>query len=402
MSNRLNILTVVVLVVIFHSYEGTDSVVASIDSKPRLGFLAGDFPPINEIYDPSSGHALLVPGVPLSPPAPKEDAVRIGIIDSGIIDKHPQLRPLILAQKSFVEADPTDRIGHGTSVALKIIGHPIDGTGYPAILSARVTDNYGVPKVEAVIAAINWVIAEGALIVNLSLGFLGEESEYADLCKVIARNSDTIFVSAAGNFGPEVKVFPASCSAETNIAVGEAYEGVPTQSSGLGDIYAPGDLELLTLWQYHFDIGMQAAKAGYYSRARQEFQTSLAAKKNVEALFQLALLDIQEDNLVAAAERLNAAIDMESKLAILYSHLGAIRFLQERFDDAEDLLRKALELDEDDQRTYFNLGQTMLELSRPREALSIFEQLRKLNSDYPSLDSAIAEAATRSREDSQE
>ena len=61
---------------------------------------------------------LLTPGVPLPPPTPEEDAIRIGLIDSGVLAEHPQLRTLIVAEKAFVGADPTDRIGHGTLMAL--------------------------------------------------------------------------------------------------------------------------------------------------------------------------------------------------------------------------------------------------------------------------------------------
>jgi len=384
---------------------------SEINSQQRVGFLLGNFPPINEIYDPDSGRALLIPGLPLPPPAPKENSIRIGIIDSGVMASHPQLRTLIVAEKAFAGSDPTDKIGHGTLMALQLVRTWADTEiqqllgekfSYPAIVSARVTDDFGVPSVEAVIAAIDWVVAEGVKTVNLSLGFRGEDAEYSDLCKAIVKHSDIIFNAAAGNFGPEVKVFPAACSLKNLISVGELREGVPTPHSGLSQVYAPTDLPFFTPWQYHLDLGKKAAKAGHYSQARIEFQASLLAEKNTEALFQLALLDIYENNLTSAAERLIAALDMEPKLATLRTHLGAVRFLQGRFKDAEMLLREALSLDASDQMAYFNLGQTLLNLGRSAEALATFEKLRRLNPDYPRLDAAIAEASARLNKDSQE
>ena len=79
-----------------------------------------------------------------------------------------------------------------------------------------------------------------------------------------------------------------------------------------------------------------------------------------------------------------------------------MRYLQSRFDDAEVLLREAIKLDVAEERAYFNLGQTLLALGRPSEALIIFERLRKLNPDYPQLNSAIARAAARINANSQE
>src|SRR5580704_11031672 len=74
-----------------------------------------------ELYDPGTGKALLVLGVPLDPPPPAPDQVRSGIIDSGVLADHPQLRNLVVAQKDFTGDDPVDRVGHGTLVALRLL-----------------------------------------------------------------------------------------------------------------------------------------------------------------------------------------------------------------------------------------------------------------------------------------
>ena len=344
--------------------------------------------PIHEIYDPSSGQGLFASGVPLSP-KPTENGPRIGIIDSGIMAEHPQLRTLIVAEKAFAGSDPTDKIGHGTLVALHLINPQV--IYYPAIVSARVTNDSGEIKVEDVITAIDWVIAEGSKVVNLSLGFRGKATEYTDLCKTIAKHSDILFSAAAGNFGPEVEVFPAACSSENIISVSAVYEGRLAEYSGSGHV-AVEPAPLLTLWRYHIDLGNRAAKANNYSLARKEYMASLVAEKNGEALFQLALLDIHEGKLAVAVGRLNAALELEPQNPILYSYLGVVGYLQGRFNDAEMLLRKALMLNVDDQMARFNLGQTLVKLGRFKEALVVFEQLRRLNPDYPRLNSAIARA----------
>ncbi|MDH3379666.1 MAG: hypothetical protein OEQ39_22290, partial [Gammaproteobacteria bacterium] len=152
---------------------------AQNDDSQRNGVLLGDFPPINEIYDRESGRAMLIPGLPLPPSAPGEDAIRMGIIDSGVMADHPQLTTLIVAEKAFAGSETVDRIGHGTLVALQSVRNHADPEiqkllgdkfSYPAIVSARVTDDFGVPNVDAVIAAVDWIASQRVKVANLSLG----------------------------------------------------------------------------------------------------------------------------------------------------------------------------------------------------------------------------------------
>ena len=377
---------------------------AQNDDSQRNGVLLGDFPPINEIYDRESGRAMLIPGLPLPPSAPGEDAIRMGIIDSGVMADHPQLTTLIVAEKAFAGSETVDRIGHGTLVALQSVRNHADPEiqkllgdkfSYPAIVSARVTDDFGVPNVDAVIAAVDWIASQRVKVANLSLGFLGEADEYTDLCEAIARHPDIFFTAAAGNFGPEVKVYPSACSIKNLMSIGEVRGGVPAESSGQGQIYAPTDLPFFTFWEYYLDLGNQAAQERDFSKARENYHRSIEAENNVGALFQLGLLDIYDNDLASAEGYLVSALGLEPTLAILHAHLGIVRFMEGRFEEAEIHLRKALELDTGDQMAAFNLGQTLLNLNRPREAMDFFEQLRNRNPDYPRLNDAIAAATAR-------
>ncbi len=209
------------------------------------GLLFGEFLPLSDIYDAQAGDALLVPGMPLQPPPPADNAPRIGVVDSGVSAAHPQLRPLVVAQKAFAGSDATDRLGHGTMVALQLL-HGFQqtigdyGSTYPAIVSARVTDDAHDIGVDSVIAAIDWVVEQGAQTVNLSLGFRGPATSYENLCNAIAKHVGVTFVAAAGNFGPDVTVFPAACPVPNVISVGSVGDdGMPSPSSGVGDIFAP-------------------------------------------------------------------------------------------------------------------------------------------------------------------
>jgi hypothetical protein len=377
---------------------------ANTTRDTQNAFLLGGSPSLEDIYNPKTGQALLIPGFPLSPPPPPADAVSIGIIDSGVIADHPQLKNLLVSMKSFADTDPADDIGHGTMVALQtlrpyaspeILKASGDNFNYPAIISAKVTDQYGIPSVEAVIKAIAWVVNQGAKIVNLSLGFKGDAEEYTHLCNAIIQHGDTMFFAAAGNFGPEVAIYPAACSAPNLLSVGEVRGGQVSSNSGQGDVYASTDKPFYQPWEYHLDLGNRASRASDFITARQEYALSLTQQKNIEALFQMALLDIHADDLEAAANNLKQALALGPEVAIVRSHLGAVRLMQERYNEAETLLIEALQQDPNDGRTAYNLGLTYLNLGRADQALSILKTLQQQNPDYPHLQSTISEAERR-------
>ena len=400
LPKETNVVIIIAFVVACCLIVATGFLAVGASRQPSVGFLPEDSLTLADLYDSQTGRALLVPGVPLPPPRP-DDTVRIGIIDSGIASAHPQLRTLVVSEKAFVGSDPTDTIRHGTFVALqsiRLFGHPViqrlfgGQSRFPAIISAKVTDDAGRINVDTVVSAIDWVVEEGAMYVNLSLGFRDAAADYTELCDAIARHADVVFSAGAGNSGPEIRWFPAACPTENVLSAGALRDGVPWQGSGLGDVDAPGGGIFLTPWQYHLDLGLRAAESGEYAAARRAYLDSLAAENNAEAQFRLALLDMVEEDLTSAAIRLEEARRLEPEVATRVAHLGAVRFRQDRFSEAESLFREALVLDGSDQMARFNLGQTLLKLNRPSEALAEFKLLRTTNPEYAGLDAAVAYA----------
>lgn len=113
--------------------------------------------------------------------------ILVGVVDSGVSAGFPGL----LASRRF-DADGgaqavDDRIGHGTAIARLLIEH---GDG-PGLLMAQVFAQTQRCSPEQIAAALEWLVASGAAVVNLSVGLhqaaacLRRACEYAEAAGVI-------------------------------------------------------------------------------------------------------------------------------------------------------------------------------------------------------------------------
>ncbi len=401
-----SVITLFLIFLIVHPLPASSDQHDDLNSRYPIGILMGHSPTTLELYNPETGQVLLLPGVPIPPPTPANDATIIGIIDSGVLSDHPQLQTLITAEKSFFGPNPRDEIGHGTFVALQTIRIRADPAfkelmkykpTYPKLISARVTTDSAEITVESVLSAIEWVVREGASVVNLSLGFVGDSSDFVELCETISRFSDVLFIAAAGNLGPDQKVFPAHCETDNIMAISEMGNGKLTDTSGLGDVAVPSGARFLTRAQYYLDIGRRNAQGQNYLKAKEAFLLSLKFAKSVESLFQLALIEILQKEYSSADHYLKEARRLAPRVGTITAHLGVLRYLQGRYTEAKCLLQEALELNSSDEMAHFNLGLTFVALGRINEALVVFHKLHELSSSYPRLDAAIRQAHAERR-----
>jgi hypothetical protein len=140
--------------------------------------------------------------------------VRVAVIDSGVDGTHPELSSRIAASKSFVAGPATvDTQGHGTFVAGLIAAQTNDGVGIaglapPAeLLVAKVVGPQRSIPVEAEAKAIRWAVANGARIINMSLGGLRDPGDpsrdtYSQLeadAVAYAVSKGVLIVAAVGN-----------------------------------------------------------------------------------------------------------------------------------------------------------------------------------------------------------
>lgn len=138
-----------------------------------------------------------------------EHPVQIAVIDSGVDPYHESLQQVLSPHSYDFTAqsyEMVDYLGHGTAIAGIIAAnnnnpYQITGTaeGFPVyILSLRVMDDQGRTKVSQIVEAIDYAVAQGVQVINLSFGGnIPVWSEKRAIEK--AREAGVIVVASAGN-----------------------------------------------------------------------------------------------------------------------------------------------------------------------------------------------------------
>ncbi|MEU8418878.1 S8 family serine peptidase [Amycolatopsis japonica] len=133
--------------------------------------------------------------------------VKVAVLDTGVDASHPDLAGKVVAAKDFSGGgDPTDRHGHGTHVASTILGSGgrFQGVAPDAgLLAGKVLGDDGSGGWSEIISGMEWAVAEGAKVINLSLG--GEDGADIDPLEAavnrLTKEHGVLFVIAAGNEG---------------------------------------------------------------------------------------------------------------------------------------------------------------------------------------------------------
>jgi hypothetical protein len=199
------------------------------------------------------------------PSLPELSPVRVAVIDSGIDGSHPDLKGRVVAAKSFVGGSPyRDYEGHGTFVAGEIAASPFNGIGIAGLafnarlVIAKVVDDEGTVPIDAEVAAIRWAVAEGARVINLSLGGVRDPlnsrlDTYSPLEQAAidyAYSKGAVVVAAVGNGTQSPKLpwpyahYPAALPHVIGVSAVRRDGSVPEYSNRdavFNDIAAPGD-----------------------------------------------------------------------------------------------------------------------------------------------------------------
>ncbi|MGK5629069.1 S8 family serine peptidase [Streptomyces sp. URMC 123] len=157
--------------------------------------------------------------------------VTIAVLDTGVDQTHPDLAGgKEVAEKNFSAApDTKDRYGHGTHVASIAAGTGAKSGGrYKGVaprarlLDAKVLGDDGYGEDSGILAGMEWAVEHGADVINLSLG--GPDAPGPDPLEAaidrISATTDTLFVVAAGNSGPDTGSLSSPGSARSALTVG--------------------------------------------------------------------------------------------------------------------------------------------------------------------------------------
>ncbi|MFD7259485.1 S8 family serine peptidase [Streptomyces sp. NPDC059874] len=137
--------------------------------------------------------------------------VKIAVLDTGVDAGHPDLAGQIVSEQNFSSAaDAKDRHGHGTHVASIAAGTGAKSGGAfkgvapgAKVLSGKVLDDHGSGDDSGILAGIEWAAAQGAHVVNLSLG--GADTPGIDPLEAavnkLSADRGVLFAIAAGNSG---------------------------------------------------------------------------------------------------------------------------------------------------------------------------------------------------------
>jgi uncharacterized NAD-dependent epimerase/dehydratase family protein len=206
----------------------------------------------------------------LSRPAP----LRIAIVDTGIDAAHPDLARVARGVRLLVEGgevrqsdDWTDASGHGTACA-GIVSRGL--TTRIELLAVRLVDGERGSSPLALAEAIRWAAAEGARVINISLGaetWKDETSERVEAACREATQRGVVIVAAAGPEGKE----PLPAILPDVVAVGAAFcpsDVLYAADEGYVELLARGDLQRVA-WLSGGSVLAQGASfsAAHVSRA---------------------------------------------------------------------------------------------------------------------------------------
>jgi subtilisin family serine protease len=195
--------------------------------------------------------------------------VKIGVLDTGIDYKHPDLAANYKGGHDFInnDDDPMDDNGHGTHVA-GILAAARNGKGAVGVApdadlyAVKVSDSNGKGSFSGLVEGINWAIENHMDIVTMSITGEGGSMALEKAVKM-AYDDGLILVAAVGNGEGEGVLYPAAY--DDVIGVGSVDEDNTLSSFSLTgsevDIVAPGSA-IKSTWlggEYQFSSGTSMA-----------------------------------------------------------------------------------------------------------------------------------------------
>jgi len=159
---------------------------------------------------------------------PATGGVRVGIIDTGIDQAHPDLSGQTVAcarlEDVLLSGQCDDDNGHGTHVAGILAAKANNGIGVAGVafnadlVVCKALDDSGSGSIADVASCIDWAVSQGAKVISMSL----EGGASATLQDAVAAAWDNgngaVIAAAAGNEGDDTLAYPAAYAEVVSVA----------------------------------------------------------------------------------------------------------------------------------------------------------------------------------------
>jgi len=178
------------------------------------------------------------------------DPIKVAIVDTGIDVKHPDLKDNLKGGVSTIgyTTSYNDDNGHGTHVAgiVAALNNDIGVVGVAPeanLYAVKVLDRRGSGYLSDVIEGLDWAVANGMQVVNMSLGTSAYNKSFEDAVKKVNAAGITQ-VAAAGNSGPgdNTVTYPAKFTEVIAVSATDKFDTIASWSSRGPeiDLAAPG------------------------------------------------------------------------------------------------------------------------------------------------------------------
>ncbi|MBB6122939.1 S8 family peptidase [Sphingobium subterraneum] len=166
--------------------------------------------------------------------------VLIGHLDSGVDPAHPALQDKVdafalfdLSGRQVVNAPVADSGYHGTHTAGILVGAPVNGLSFGTapgarLVSAGVIEGGDVPA--RVLGALDWCVAQGVRVVNLSLGLRAFVPQFSAILALL-RARNILPVVAIGNEGINTSRSPGNLKEALSVGALDQTDQIWLQSS---------------------------------------------------------------------------------------------------------------------------------------------------------------------------
>ncbi|GHC49482.1 hypothetical protein GCM10010349_13710 [Streptomyces flavofungini] len=182
--------------------------------------------------------------------------VKIAVLDTGVDATHPDLKEQVVGAKNFTPSpDTKDRVGHGTHVASTAAGTGAKSGGRfkgvapgAKVLNGKVLGDDGRGSDSGIIAGMEWAAAQGADVVNLSLGGADDigVDPLEEAVNRLSADRGVLFAVAAGNEGYRGSIdSPGSADAALTVGAVDGHDkpaGFSSEGPRAGDAAVKPDV----------------------------------------------------------------------------------------------------------------------------------------------------------------